>query len=85
MEIGLFNFLSCREVSKLVAEGALEEAPLWAFCLIRFHLFYCRDCRKFAREIALLGHAAREWSKRLVEPAAVEAFERKLIGRLGAQ
>jgi len=85
MEIGPFNFLSCREVSRLAAQGALEEGPLWARCLLRFHLLYCRRCRRFARELALLGHAAREWAKGLVEPAAVQAFEAKLLERLSPQ
>lgn len=76
------NFLSCRAVSRALAQGALEDASVLIRFLARLHLLYCRYCRKYLRQIRLLGRAARQWSSGLLDPAAEEAFKRRLIQTL---
>lgn len=79
---GLLNFLSCRQVSRLMAEGLFDEAPGYVRFLAWLHLLYCRHCRRFKRELALLARAAGAWSRGLVEPAALAALEARLIAGL---
>jgi hypothetical protein len=51
--------LSCAEVSRLASERA--DRPLtWRERLaFRFHLAMCRNCARYARQLELLGRAAR--------------------------
>ncbi len=79
---GLLNFLSCRQTSRLLAEGAFDGALGFVRFLAWLHLLYCRHCRRFKRELALLARAAEERSRGLVEPAALAALEARLIARL---
>lgn len=67
-------FWSCRETSRLLAEG---EPSFWA----RLHLLYCRHCRKFRRQIRLLGAAARRRAQALALPDVV-ALQARLLREL---
>lgn len=56
--------LSCAEVSRLASERA--DRPLtWRERLaFRFHLMMCRNCARYARQLELLGRAARRLGRR---------------------
>ena len=84
MEGWLFNALSCREVSRRAAAGALEDGSAPERLLLRLHFLICSHCRRFARQMRWLGAAARAWAGRLVDPARQAEVERRLIERLSA-
>jgi len=54
---------SCREVSRAVASGELEQSGLWKRLGARLHLLMCRHCRRYARQIRAIGEATRELFK----------------------
>lgn len=81
MEVGLYDFLSCREVSRRLAESALDDSALARF-LALVHLAYCRHCRRYKRELALLAKAAQRWTQRLMEPGRQTALEERILERL---
>lgn len=68
-------FWSCRETSRLIAEG---EPSFWA----RLHLLYCRHCRRFRRQIRLLGAVARRRAGELALPD-VGAVQVRVLSELG--
>ena len=68
-------FFSCKETSRLIAEGETS----WA---ARLHLLYCRHCRKFRRQLRLLGAAARRRMATLSIADDLSAVEQRLLRRL---
>ncbi|MDZ7825670.1 MAG: zf-HC2 domain-containing protein [Gammaproteobacteria bacterium] len=56
--------LNCAEASRLASEKrdrALTRRERLGF---RFHLLMCRNCRRYAAQLALLGRAARQLRRR---------------------
>lgn len=51
---------SCREVTRAIADGSLEEASVLRRFGVRMHLLLCRHCWRYARQIRAIGRAARE-------------------------
>lgn len=64
-------FFSCREASRRAAEGDDSLAA-------RLHRLWCGPCRRFARQLALLGTSARRWATTLVGPRHAD-FEARLL------
>lgn len=79
---GWFDALSCREVSRRVAAGLLEDGSAGERLLLRLHFLLCSHCRRFARELRALGAAARAWAAGLVAPERQAELERRLLERL---
>lgn len=79
---GLVRRFDCREVSRRVAEGALEDGSALGRLRIFAHFLVCSHCRRFVRELRLLAKAARQWSDRLLEPRRQAEREDRLIARL---
>lgn len=77
-----FNALSCRESSRRLASGALEDGPVLERVLVRLHLLFCAPCRRFAAQLRLLGAATRAWSGGLLDPARQAELEKRLVSRL---
>lgn len=50
---------SCKEVARAVSSDELSELPLGRRLLIRWHLFMCRDCARYSRQIEAIGRAMR--------------------------
>lgn len=73
---------SCREVSRCLAEGALESAPWHRRLFVRLHLSMCAHCSRFARQLQLLGRAWRERYAVPLSPERLEALKRRLLARL---
>lgn len=73
---------SCREVSRCLAEGALETAPWHRRLLVRLHLSMCVHCSRFARQLQLIGRAWRERYAVPLSPERLEALKRRLLARL---
>ncbi len=76
------NFWSCRETSLLIARGEYEESSGSAKAFAWLHLLYCRYCRRFLRQLEMLGRAARLRADRSAVPARREGFEQELIAKL---
>lgn len=51
--------LRCREVTRLHASDELASAPWRTRLGVRLHLMLCRHCRRYVRELARIGEAAR--------------------------
>jgi hypothetical protein len=51
--------LRCNEVTKLCASEDIQGAPLRTRVAVRLHLMMCRHCRRYVRELARIGAAAR--------------------------
>lgn len=47
---------TCRELTRLVSEARDAGRPLGAHA--RLHLWVCEACRRFRRQVAVLGRAA---------------------------
>ncbi len=52
--------LRCRELAKMISDGSTEGAPFGRKIAIRLHLLMCAHCRRFFRQINLIGRLARE-------------------------
>lgn len=58
--------LNCKEVSRLVSSGELETVGSVKRLRARFHLLICRECRRYAEQIRIIGTVAREKMRDLV-------------------
>ena len=47
--------LSCKEATRLVSEGLDRELPFWRRLSLRFHVFMCRGCSSYTRQIKALN------------------------------
>ncbi len=77
----LLNVLTCRGTSRLAAEG-LDEARGLAALGARLHLLYCRQCRRYLRQLRLIAAAARAWAGGLVGDDERKSAEGRMIERL---
>ena len=50
--------LSCKEAAALVSESLDRKLPLAQRIALRMHLFFCRFCRRFSRQVLFLRGAA---------------------------
>ena len=73
---------SCREVSRLMSEGDLDDAPLSVRFLAGLHLLICKYCRLYRSQLRLIRAAARHWARGLADPAGQPALESRIIRRL---
>lgn len=51
--------LRCKEVTRLCASEDIRGAPWTTRFAVRMHLMMCRHCRRYVRELARIGAAAR--------------------------
>ena len=73
---------TCKELSRILASGALEEAGLGRRLAARLHLFMCRHCGRYLRQLRELGEAARRgW--RPPPPEDLGRLERAILERVG--
>lgn len=78
----LLRFLPpCREVTEAVARGEMDDAPLLRRLAVSLHLALCGLCARYARQLRLLGQAARLRASRL-DIARVEALQNRILARL---
>jgi len=75
--------IRCRQVARLASAGELSESPLRTRLAVRLHLMMCRHCRRFIRQLAWLGDAARELVSGFERDEAVQDLEARLLRRLG--
>lgn len=78
--------LPCSEVARLIASEALRQAPIHRRLAVRFHLLLCDHCRRYARELRLLGASVREEFRRLVpDPTQLGTLEASIRDRIRSE
>jgi hypothetical protein len=73
--------LSCDKVTRLYSSEALRTTPLGRRLAVRFHLLMCRHCRRYVRELAAIGRAARQ-ALRVPEGTDVARLEQRLVAEV---
>ena len=73
--------IRCKEVATLLSTDRLASQPVWRRVAVRVHLMMCRHCRRFARHLTLLKHAAEDVGARFEREVGAD-FERRLQGKL---
>nr|WP_255719530.1 zf-HC2 domain-containing protein [Pelomonas sp. P8] len=53
--------ISCREATRLTLEGEDRRLPLTERLSLRLHRRVCTNCRRFARQVALMREASARW------------------------
>lgn len=75
---------SCREVARALSSDELSELPLRRRLLMRWHLFMCRDCLRYSRQIAAIGRAARALGLDRTPEAGIEEIDPERLELLEA-
>ncbi len=71
---------NCRQVAYLVASDGLEHAGWATRLLTRLHLLLCKNCRRYATQIAMMGRIGREtWSADSVDSNTVQRLEGSIM------
>ena len=52
--------LNCKKVARSLASGQQADAGRRQSLAIRLHLLWCRHCRRYASQLALLGRASKK-------------------------
>ncbi len=72
--------LSCKEVARIVASGALDEYTWGRRLALRLHLLTCRHCRRYARQLRAIAAAARGlWREESEDPSNLERLTRTIV------
>ncbi len=74
--------LRCNEVAMILASDQLQDAGWMRRLSLRMHLAMCRRCRRYAKQIALLGDQARRmWTATAADESALQRIEETLRNR----
>ncbi len=74
--------LRCNEVARMVASDEFRDAGWVRRLSLRMHLAMCRRCRRYARQINLLGaEARRSWTATDADESALQRIEQALRDR----
>lgn len=72
--------LACSEVTRLLATEEIRNAPLSRRLAVRLHLMICQHCRRYVRELAAIGAAARSLAGRVPGgDSATPELERRIL------
>ena len=72
--------LSCKEVSHLVSSDELESVGAVKRFRARLHLLLCRECRRYAEQLRIIGTAAREKMRNLVgDKETITRLEKSIL------
>ena len=52
--------LKCRDLSRLVASGEIEDFGFMKRMEIKLHLFMCKHCRNYLAQIRSIGQGAKD-------------------------
>ncbi len=76
--------LTCKEVSRIIASDELAEAGLRRRLAVRFHLWMCRHCRRYATQIRQLGDMARGMFRgRSEDPETLARLQNQILEQIG--
>ena len=71
---------NCREVAYLLTSDGVEYADWPTRLLTRLHLLYCKHCRRYATELAMIGRVGREaLSADSVDPKMLQRLELSIM------
>ena len=71
---------NCREVAYLIASDGLEHTAWPTRLQTRLHLLYCKHCRRYAKDLAMIGRIVREaWSTDSADPKTVQRLEGSIM------
>jgi len=78
--------LNCREVSRIVSSDELGHLGFLKRLRIRFHLLICRECKRYADQIRVIGAVARvRVLSMAVDEASLARLEQSILdGAFGA-
>ncbi len=72
--------LNCKEVSRIVASDELESLGVLKRFRTRFHLLICRECRRYADQLRIIGAAAREKVRKLIrDEESITRLEKSIL------
>ena len=72
--------LNCKEVSRLVASDELAGVGVIKRLRARFHLLICRECRRYAEQMRIIGTAARDTIRSLVSDSeSILRLEKRIL------
>lgn len=72
---------SCREVADALAADELEHRGAWNRLVIRWHLFRCRDCRRYLGQLRAIGRGAREaFGRPADDPDGLDRLRDRILG-----
>ena len=74
---------SCRELALKLAQGEFDSLPWPKRLLMRIHLAMCGVCRRFERQIGILGEAYRHRRDRQPDAGRLSALKKRLLEDLG--
>ncbi len=70
----------CRDVIYLIASDGLAHASWSTRLMTRLHLLYCKHCRRYATQLAMIGRIGREvLSADSVSQETVHRLERSIM------
>lgn len=73
--------IRCKEVATLLSTDQVTYQSVWRRIAVRVHLMMCRHCRRFARQLTLLKHAAAELGAAFDKEVSAD-FEQRLQRKL---
>lgn len=77
---------NCKEVATAISSGELERAGFAERLRIRIHLWMCKYCRAYLRQIQKLGDAARHLMKaEPPDPERIQRLEDELVELCGSK
>lgn len=80
--------LNCRHASRLQSEALDHPLPFFQRLGLRIHLFLCKWCRRYGKQIRFLRNAAREHPDELADPSRQtlsDAARERMKQRLSAE
>lgn len=78
--------LPCSEVTRLYATDEIRRASLARRLAVRFHLLVCVHCRRYVRELRLIGAAVRDEIRRLTsDPSEVRRLEATVLEQVRSE
>ena len=77
--------LNCAEASRLASEKRDRALTRGEWLRFRFHLLMCRNCRRYVRQLALLGRAVRQLGRRSPTPEADPGLSPEARKRIAAR
>ena len=79
----LIAMLTCKEVSRAIAADEQTSADWRQRLSIKLHLLMCRHCRRYARQIQVIGDAARQiFSDKSMDPSSHERLRTSILDQI---
>jgi len=78
----MMNPLNCKEVTTRLALGDITIYPIRERLLIRFHLAICWICRKYERQLSVIGQAFTSSIVNLRHATDTGPFKERLVKHL---